>query len=196
MSFGLLGEIFQAWANELSLIEDLSAEALKESRPAEAVATLENWEDQYQLPSTGTESERQARLVTRRTKKRRVRPVDYQQKMAPVLGLSPSALPVIEISSAEADAMADRKEIYRFFIYRAPEKSGTYSVDDAQVELDRFSQSHTSGHVIESVNFLCDDEFSLCDRDILEAEYALVTVILTETGDTLTTESGDRLVFG
>lgn len=167
---GLFDEILQVWANELERVDTRAKEALVESRVSGANETLPDWEEQYGLPSEGTEAERVARLVTRKTKTTRTRPVDYKRKMAPVLGLTPEQVDVFERDRAMAIAMADDREIYRFFVYRDPTLPGTYSVLDAQVELERFSQSHTKGHVIESKNFLCDDPFSLCDRDILEGE--------------------------
>jgi hypothetical protein len=65
--------------------------------------------------------------------------------------------------------MDDEREIYRFFIYRDPTLPGTYYLESAQQLLDEMEHSNTLGQVIESVNFLCDDQYSLCDRDLLGA---------------------------
>jgi hypothetical protein len=76
---------------------------------------------------------------------------------------------VLERSHAQGGGDGRRREIFRFFIYRDPALPGTYYLESAQALVDAIKPSHTQGHVIESVNFLCDDPHSLCDRDLLGA---------------------------
>jgi hypothetical protein len=72
-------------------------------------------------------------------------------------------------TQAFAASIDDDPEIYRFFIHRDPASAGTYYLDSAQEIVDAIKPSHTDGHVIESIDFLCDDPYSLCDRDLLGA---------------------------
>jgi hypothetical protein len=68
-----------------------------------------------------------------------------------------------------ASSMGDDREIYRFFVYRDPALPGTYDIEGAQALVDDISPSQTAGYVVESIDFLCDDPYSLCDRDLLGA---------------------------
>ncbi len=111
--------------------------------------------------------ERRAHVVSRLLLRQRVRPADYQEVLAPVLGLNPEDVEIIEHSRAHAIAVGDDQEIYRFFVFRDPVLPGFYDIAQAQAIVDEISHSHTKGYVIESDNFLCDDPFSLTDRDIL-----------------------------
>jgi hypothetical protein len=72
---------------------------------------------------------------------------------------------IIERTHAMAAAMGDDREHYRFFVYRDPALPGTYYLDAAQALVDDINRSTCKGHVIESINFLCDDPHSLCDRE-------------------------------
>jgi hypothetical protein len=87
-----------------------------------------------------------------------------------VLGYEdPADVQVLEISRADAIAMNDDRAIYAFYLYRPPTDPGTYYVGVAQEILDDFVQSHTKGKVIESIAMICDDPYSLCDRDLIGA---------------------------
>jgi len=97
------------------------------------------------------------------------RPADFQQEMAPLLGQDPADVVVLERSRAVAIAVGDDREIFRFFVYRDPTLPGTYFLSSAQQHIDAMKPDHTVGYVIESINFLCDDPHSLCDRDLLGA---------------------------
>jgi hypothetical protein len=121
------------------------------------------------LDSDGTTAERRARVVAWLIARQRYRPADFQTTLAPLLGLDPSDVEVIERTAAFAASLGDVREIFRFFIYRDPALAGTYYVESAQALVDRIKPSHTAGHVIESIDFLCDDPLSLCDRDLLGA---------------------------
>ncbi|MGN6105790.1 MAG: hypothetical protein ACTHU0_11840 [Kofleriaceae bacterium] len=112
---------------------------------------------------------RRARVVARLVARQRYRPSDFQIALAPLLGQAAAEVVVLERTHTIAAAMGDVREIFRFFVYRDPAAPGAYSLADAQVLVDKIKPSHTAGHVIESVNFLCDDPHSLCERDILGA---------------------------
>jgi hypothetical protein len=115
------------------------------------------------------EAEARARIVGRLIARQRYRPVDFQEALALILGLDAADVVVIETSAALAASMGDAREIFRFFIYRDPSEPGAYYLDSAQELVDQIKPSHTAGHVIESIDFLCDDPGSLCDRDLIGA---------------------------
>lgn len=164
-----LGNVFAACADELGRIEARAAALIEEADPRTAVELLPEYEAELELESTGTTAERQARIVARLVARQRYRPSDFQTALAPLLGQLAEDVVVIERSRADAIAMGDDREIYRFFVYRDPTEPGTYYLDSAQALVDKIKPTHTKGHVIESIDFLCDDGFSLCDRDILGA---------------------------
>lgn len=166
---GVIYRVFLANGDELARVSGRVADMLREADPRTTDELLPEWEEMLGLTAEGTKDERRARVVARVVRRQRFRPVDFQDVLAPILGLDPSDVEIIERSRSDAVAMNDDREIYRFFAYRDPGLAGSYSVDDAQAELDRMKPSHTRGHVIESDNFLTDDEFSLTDRDILGA---------------------------
>jgi uncharacterized protein YmfQ (DUF2313 family) len=161
--------ILWAAADEFARVDGRAGAAMLEIDPRTAVETLDDWENLYGLEHTGTTAERQARLTSRVIASATARPEDFQQKLAPLLGLAPGDVQVIERTRADAIAMADDRAIYHFFILRDPDLSGTYDLAAAQVEADRMRHAHTRVTLIESDNFLCDDSYSLCDRDILGA---------------------------
>jgi hypothetical protein len=68
---------------------------------------------------------------------------------------------------ANSVVMADMGSSNEIAVF--PPGTATYFLASAQELLDSMAASHTRGHVIESINFLCDDPFSLCDRDLLGA---------------------------
>jgi hypothetical protein len=76
---------------------------------------------------------------------------------------------VIERTVAEALAMGDVREIFRFFVYRDPTEPGAYFIESAQELVDAIKPSHTAGHVIESIEFLYADPHSLYGRDLMGA---------------------------
>jgi uncharacterized protein YmfQ (DUF2313 family) len=165
----LLAKFFLGAADELERI-DLRGQALSwESDPRTATEMLPEFEADLGLVADGTLAERRARVVARLIARQRVRPVDFQLALAPLLGQAAIDVVVMERTAAWAASVGDQREIYRFFIYRDPTEPGAADIDAAQALVDDMAHSHTKGHVIESINFLCDDEFSLCDRDLLGA---------------------------
>lgn len=165
----ILSKVLLAASDELVRIDGRASDLLRESDPRTADELLPDFERVLELDSTGTVEERRARVVALLVRRQRVRPVDYQQALALLLGQEPEDVVVIERSRAFAISVSDDREIYRFFIYRDPALPGTYDVAGAQDVVDRMAHSHTMGHVIESVDLLCDDPHSLCDRDLLGA---------------------------
>lgn len=166
---GLITPLLLGSADELARLDARASDLLDELIPTGAVETLPDWERNYGLPSDGTTAERQARVTARYIALERRRPADFKTILAPLLGLDPADVVVIERTHAAAAAMGDDREIRRFFIYRDPGLPGAYYVDSAQALVDDINRSTCVGHVIESVSFLCDDPFSLCDRDLLGA---------------------------
>jgi len=172
---GRLWKMLDSWveglmlgaAEELERVDQRGQVLFWETDPRYANELLPEFEEEYGFDSEGTLAERRARVVAREIAEPRVRPVDYQTALAPLLGQATEDVVVIERSSAQALAMGDQREIYRFFIYRDPAEPGSYDLDAAQDLVDDMAHSHTKGYLIESINFLCDDEFSLCDRDLL-----------------------------
>lgn len=165
----LLYDLLAACADELGRIEDRATDLMREAIPSTAVELLPDYERELELPSTGANADRQARIVARLVARQRVRPIDYQSALAPLLGQDPADVVVIERSHAFAVTLGDTREIYRFFVYRDPALPGTYQLDAAQSLIDTIKHSHTIGTVIESVSFLTDDPHSLTDRDLLGA---------------------------
>lgn len=165
----VLERLLLGCAEELGRIDERVVDLLDESDPATAMELLPEHEGELGLASTGTLEERRARVIARLTATVGFRPEDFQDALAMLLGQAPMDVVVIERTHAQAVAFGDDREIFRFFIYRDPMLPGTYFLDSAQAQVDVMKPSHTIGHVIESVNFLCDDPFSLCDRDLLGA---------------------------
>lgn len=155
--------------DELARVSDRTADLLRESDPRTADELLPDFERVLELSSTGTTEERRARVVALLVRRQGVRPADYQAALAPVLGQETDDVVVIERTRAFAVAVDDDREIYRFFVYRDPDEPGSYDLETAQGLIDSMQHSHTQGHVIESVDFKCDDGYSLCDRDLLGA---------------------------
>lgn len=156
-------------ADELDRVETRGQDLIRESDPQQASELLAEWEALFQLEATGTEAERRARVVARYIARQRFRPVDFQQALAPLLGMAAEDVVIIERTAAQAILMGDLdgREIFRFFVYRDPGEPGTYDIEGAQALIDQIKPSHTEGYVIESIDFLCDDPYSLCDRDLL-----------------------------
>lgn len=162
-----LEDFLMGAAEELQRVYERGQLLFYESDPRTANELQPEFEEEYGTSSEGTLAERQARVVARELAEPRVRPVDYQSALAPLLGQATEDVVVIERSAAWAAAVDDPREIYRFFIYRDPDEPGTYDLDSAQELVDDLAHSHTRGYVIESIDFRCDDPHSLCDRDLL-----------------------------
>lgn len=165
----LLFTLFAANADELGRLEARTTDLLNEADPTTAVELLPDYEAELELPSTGTNAERQARIVARLIARQRYRPVDFQTALAPLLAQLPANVVVLERTAAFAASIGDVREIFSFFIYRDPTLPGTYFLASAQALVTAIKPSHTIGTVIESISFLCDDAHSLCDRDLLGA---------------------------
>jgi hypothetical protein len=165
----MLAQLFLACADELERVHNRATDLLNEADPRTADELLPDYERELDLSSDGTTAERRARVVARIIARQRYRPVDFQNALALLLGLDAADVVVLERTPAMAESMDDVREIFRFFIYRDPDLPGAYYLDSAQELVDAIKPAHTIGHVIESVDFLCDDEYSLCDRDLLGA---------------------------
>lgn len=163
----LLSTVLLACADELARLEARAIALLEEVEPDSTTELLAEHEREIDLPSTGTTEERRGRVVARHVARQGFRPADFVSALEPLLGAG--AVAIIERTAAEAAAMSDAREIFRFFVYRNPALPGSYFLDSAQSLIDRIKPSHTIGYVIESTDLLCDDPFSLCDRDILGA---------------------------
>jgi uncharacterized protein YmfQ (DUF2313 family) len=166
---GTLSDLLLGCAAELSRLDGRISDLLDEADPTTVLELLPEYESELALASTGTNAERQARIVARTIARQRFRPVDFQTALASLLGQLPANVVVIETTHAAAVAIGDVREIYRFFVYRDPTLPGTYYVASAQALVDAIKPSHTLGFVIESNSALYDDPFSLYDRDRLGA---------------------------
>ncbi|HET9063685.1 MAG TPA: putative phage tail protein [Candidatus Binatia bacterium] len=166
---GTLFKVFEADADELARVDARVINLVDEADPRTASELLPEHERELGLDTAATLAERRARVVARTIARQRFRPVDFQAALSPLLGQDAVDVVVIETSHATAVAMGDVREIFRFFIYRDPGEPGPYYLDSAQELVDAIKPTHTAGHIIESIDFLCDDEFSLCDRDLLGA---------------------------
>lgn len=165
-----LASTITACADELTRLHTRALDLIEESDPTTAYELLPEYERDLEIGvGVGTIAERRARVVARIVARQRYRPVDLRTALAPLLGQTPAAVTIIERSHAVAVTMGalDGREIFRFFVYRNPALPGSYYVASAQALLDAIKPSNTSGAVIESINMLCDDPYSLCDRDIL-----------------------------
>jgi hypothetical protein len=177
----LLKRFLLAPATELARVHERAVDLYREAFISTADELLEEWEADYDLaPAEGdTDAVRQARVLARMIQRQRVRPADYQSSLAGLLGQEVGDVVVIERTNASALAMGGpgtgptglghEREVYRFLIYRDPAEPGSYDLAGAQALIDEIHHSNTLGQVIESIDFLCDDEFSLCDRDLLGA---------------------------
>jgi hypothetical protein len=168
----LLGKLFLACGDELERVDVRAADLMNEADPTTATETLPEYEAMLEFEAAGTTAERRARIVSQLIAQQGYRPADLQSTLARLLGLEAADVEVIERANADAVAIGDVREIYRFFIHRDPTLPGDYSIEAAQDLVDLIKPSHTIAHVIESVAFLCDDPFSLCDRDLIGDEDA------------------------
>lgn len=69
------------------------------------------------------------------------------------------------IEPAPEDTVGDNR--FFAFVHRDPMSINNYNLIEAQRAMDRAKQAHTLITVGESDCFLCDDHYSLCDRDVL-----------------------------
>ena len=166
-SDSLLASLFVAIGDELVRVSSRAFDLITEADPRKTTELLPEFEKELAITASGSDGQRRTRIVARLIQRQRVRPVDYQTSLAGLLGQAAVDVVVIETSRADAIAMADDKEIYRFYIYRDPTDPGNYDLSGAQSLVDDITHTHAKGTVIESNNFLCDDPYSLCDRDIL-----------------------------
>jgi uncharacterized protein YmfQ (DUF2313 family) len=164
-----LRDLFIGSADELTRLHERIDNLLDESVPTTLSELLAEAESELALAPTGTTTERKARVVSRQLARQRYRPVDFQNALALLLGQAAGSVVVIERTPSSAVVIADAREIFRFFIYRDPTAPGTYYLTSAQQLVNQIKPSHTVGHVIESISFLCDDPYSLTDRDLLGA---------------------------
>jgi uncharacterized protein YmfQ (DUF2313 family) len=164
---GVLSAVALGSADELERVDGRVRDLLEEADPRTTLELLPDFERVLGLVSEGSLDERRARVVAQLLRRQRFRPVDFQEALAPLLGQDAADVVVIETSRAQAIAVGDDREIYRFFIYRDPGLPGSYDIASAQDIVDRMKPSHTLGHVIESTSFLCEAPSSLCDRDRL-----------------------------
>jgi uncharacterized protein YmfQ (DUF2313 family) len=164
---GVIARVLLANGDELARVSGRVADLFEEADPQTTSELLPEFERELDLTASGTDAERRARVVALLVNTGGVRPADFKRVLAGLLGQAAADVVVIERSRADAIAMGDDAEIFRFFIYRDPAAPGTYDLDFAQTMVDLMAHSHTKGHVIESIDFLCDDPFSLCDRDLL-----------------------------
>lgn len=162
-----LEAILLATGDELARVSVRANDLIIESDGRTTTELVTDFERELALPSTGTLAERRLRIDAQETKRPAFKPSDVKQALAPTLALDVSDIVVIETSNAAAVASGDEKEVYRFFVFRDPLLSGTPDIPAAQIELDVISHSHTKGHIIESIDFKCDEATSLCDRDLL-----------------------------
>lgn len=165
----VLRKLLLGSADELTRLDARVTDLLNEADPTTTLELLPEYERELKLDPAASADERRARIVARLVARQRFRPVDFQQALAPLLALAPADVQVLERTRAFVTSIGDDREIFRFFIYRDPSLPGTPFISSAQALVDAIKPSHTVGTVIESVNFLCDDPHSLCDRDLLGA---------------------------
>jgi hypothetical protein len=163
----VISRLFLAAGDEFARVQGRALDMVEEADPRTTEELLPEFEAVFLLSPDGTLEERRARVVSNLLRRQRYRPVDFQTTLAAVLGQDAEDVVVLERDRAFAILVDDDREIFRFFIYRDPGLPGTYDVGAAQAIVDSVKPAHTAGYVIESVDFLCDDPFSLCDRDLL-----------------------------
>lgn len=156
-----------ASGDELVRVDGRGQDLLNEIDPRTTDELLPDFERMLGLVASGTEDERRARVIALLVQRQRFRPVDFQLTLATLLGQASADVVVIENSRAFAVSVSDDTQIFLFFIYRDPTAPGSYDLAGAQAMVNRMKPSHTVGFVIESINMLCDDPYSLCDRDRL-----------------------------
>jgi len=169
----VLEAVLAACAEELANVDARVIDLLNEADPSTTVELLDERERELDLEAAATTEERQARIVARLVARQRYRPSDFQAALAPLLGQAAGDVVVIETSHADAVAIEDVREIFRFYILRDPTVAGTYYLDSAQDLVDAIKPSHTAGYMIETVAALYDDPYSLYNRDLLDGVSSL-----------------------
>lgn len=164
---GILAELLLAAGDEMARVDARGVDLLNEADPRTTKELLPDFERVLGLPSTGTLDARRAIVTALLLRRQRYRPGDFRLVLAPILGQDADDVVILERTAADALAMGDEREIFRFFVYRDPTLPAPYDLAAAQAVVDRMKPSHTVGQVIESVGFVCDDPHSLCDRDLL-----------------------------
>ena len=164
-----ISKVSQGSADELVRVHQRGLDLIEESDPRTCSETVSDWEVALGLTGTGTLQERRDNIVSFLLSDAGFRTQDFKDALAPVLGLQPAQVIVIETTRADAISSGDDRFIFQFFIKRDPSLPGTYNVDAAQHIVDQMAPSHTQGFVIVSDNFLTDDPDSLTDRDVLGA---------------------------
>lgn len=167
----VLSKLLLGSADELDRVDDRVADLLDEADPTTADELLPEYERELALAAASTIEERRANIVARLIRRQRFRPEDFKQVLAPLLGLAPFQIEVIERSRAFVIAIGDDREIFRFFVFRDPPlvgvgPTGPPFIASAQALVTQMKPSHTIGTVIESISMISDDPHSLTDRDI------------------------------
>ena len=162
-----MGPVFQAvrqvFASELSRVETQYDEWQREIDPRTAVDTLTQWENTLGLGHDGATAERQAKAAAREVAVVATREQDYRAQLTPLLGPN---MTFLFRTPAEAAAMGDQKEIYRFSIL--PDPAGPGYIEAAQAEATAMSRAATKPVIVLSLDsFICDNPYHLVDRDIL-----------------------------
>ncbi len=162
-----ISKVFLASGDELERVSGRSADLIEEADPRTTTELITDHERELALTATGTLQERRDRVEELTVRRARSRPVDIQRALAVDLALDPADVEVIETSRALAIAIGDDRRIYQFHVFRDPALAGTPDIAAAQITLDKKSQSHTQGKIIQSRTFKCNNPQSLCDRDLL-----------------------------
>jgi hypothetical protein len=170
--WGLIDDLVEALllacADELVRIDERARALIDEADPRTTLELLPEYERELKLVAGDASiEERRARVVARRVRRQRFRPVDFQIALAKLLAQAPVDVVVIERTREFCIAIGDDREIFDFFILRDPSLPGAYFLESAQAEVDSMKPSHTRGTVIESVAALYDDPHSLYGRDLM-----------------------------
>jgi hypothetical protein len=161
----VIENIFLANGDELARVDARAQDLIREADPRTADELLPDFERVLGLEGDGSLGTRRARVVSLLIRRQRFRPADFQQVLAPIFGIPPEDVVVVERTHAQAVALGDEREIFRFFIH--PATPGAYDLEAVQEMIDAMKPSHTNGEGIMTSDFLCDDPNSLTDRDLL-----------------------------
>lgn len=162
-----LRRFFEGAAEELARAHERAQDLLRESFPDQAVELLADYEEELAMvPAIGdTEAVRRARVVARLVARQRVRPADYRQALAGLLGIAdPADVEILEVTNAQARSTLHERDIYLFHIWTG---TGDYDLVGAQALVAQIDHSHTVGRVYETKVMICDDPQSLVDRDLI-----------------------------
>src|SRR4249920_2248078 len=109
----VLSKLMLGSADELDRVDDRVADMLDEVDPTTADELLPEYERELALAAAATIEERRANIVGRLVRRQRFRPVDFQQALAPLLGLDPADVVVIERTRVFVISIGDDREIFR-----------------------------------------------------------------------------------